>query len=55
MKKKLKLNDLKVQSFVTEISKKEDKNILGGAKSLNQCTQLSCGIVACTRDIIHCI
>ena len=60
MKKKLKLDDLKVQSFVTEVKKEEE--VKGGIDSLDLqfCTRLSCGIVACTqvncsRIIIDCL
>lgn len=34
MKKNLKLKDLKVSSFVTEINKSDKKTVQGGAKSL---------------------
>jgi len=58
MKKKIKLNleQVVVKSFITEIEKDERKELKGGAQSLDpgMCTHLSCGIVACTRDILNC-
>jgi molybdate-binding protein len=56
MKKgKMQLNELKVKSFVTEVDK---KNVKGGADiqtlDLTFCTRASCGIRACTENILHC-
>jgi hypothetical protein len=53
--KKLQLNDLKIKSFVTEVDK---KNVKGGADlqtiDLTLCTAASCGIRACTQNILNC-
>lgn len=53
---KLKLDDLKVKSFVTAVDKTE--TIKGGADlgtiNVTMCTRLSCGIVACTQDVLNC-
>ncbi len=47
MKKKLKLNDLKVQSFIT--SEKNTENIKGGSLETNySCLKfITCDLVAC--------
>ncbi|MES2628470.1 MAG: pinensin family lanthipeptide [Bacteroidota bacterium] len=53
---KLKLNDLKVKSFVTEIEKTEE--VKGGLVietiDFTGCTRFSCGIKACTENILNC-
>jgi hypothetical protein len=53
MKKKLKLNDLKIQSFVTELEKKQNQ-LKGGYKDPSlqaHCSNVSCGIVRCTYTL----
>ncbi len=54
--KKLKLDDLKIKSFVTEIDKTE--SVKGGANletiDVTTCTRFSCGIRACTENILNC-
>lgn len=54
--KKLQLNDLKIKSFVTEVEKKNE--VKGGADlgtiDVTFCTRYSCGIRACTENILHC-
>ena len=50
MKKKLKLEDLKVQSFIT-IEKSEEKNIIGGMQQL-QSYNIPCSDFArCTPEV----
>ncbi len=46
MKKKLSLSDLKVQSFVTDIEKKNQNDLMGGATQL-LCTTKTLDIIAC--------
>jgi hypothetical protein len=46
MKKKLKLNDIKVKSFVTEMDKAETRTIQGGDQSLTP---------ACNTEVAACI
>jgi len=54
MKKKLKINDLKVQSFVTAIDKAEGKTIAGGDNTNNPVCRTE--VPACTRTVAapHC-
>ncbi len=55
--KKLQLNDLKIKSFVTEVEKTD--KIQGGALTptvvdVTTCTRFSCGIRACTENVLQC-
>lgn len=54
MKQKIKISNLEVKSFVTSISLNE--KVIGGQQTMpQQCTLLTCGIVACTRTLaINC-
>ena len=42
-KQKLDLNNLKVQSFVTSMDKKEEQKVRGGADSCAECGYQTCG------------
>lgn len=47
MKQKLKLKDLKVQSFVTDIDQQSQQDVVGGQESIALCGTRTIDVLAC--------